>query len=118
MGYEVALRELAGRPEGRHTVLPWSLASLEKLPGDEGGVYALWCSPTGKCVYVGRTQRPLRTRLKEHWGLETSGKLACWIAAFGETLVLCYHRCNQEQARRIEARLILAWQPEANVRGK
>lgn len=118
MGYEDRLAELEGRQERKHTVLPWSLASIEMLPSSEGGVYAVWCAPTGKCVYVGRTDRNLRARVKEHWGLGTNRKLALWIAAFGKTLILCYHRCEPRQSRTIEKRLIRTWQPEANDAGK
>ena len=99
MGYEDSLRALRGRPEERHTVLPWSLAGIDMLPSAEGGVYALWCEPLEKCVYVGRTRRNLRTRVKEHWGLSTNRTLGRWITAFGDTLILCYHRCEDPKQR-------------------
>ena len=114
MGYEDQLAELEGRQEHKHTVLPWSLASIEMLPSNEGGVYAIWCAPTGKCVYVGYTDDSLRGRVKKHWGLRTNEKLARWIRVFGQSLILCYHRCGPGTSRTIERRLIRTWQPEAN----
>jgi len=114
VGYEDRLADLQGRQEGKHTVLPFSLSNIDLLPSVDGGVYAIWCKPTGKCIYVGHTARNLRQRLVEHWGLQTNKTLARWITVFGDYLILCYHRCNESQAKRIESRLIKTWQPEAN----
>lgn len=104
--------------QGLKGKLPWTLGSIDKLPGDEGGVYAVWYRPTGKCVYVGQTGRDLRRRLMEHWEGGTSPDLAGWISEFGEALDLCYRRSDPERAKRLEKRLIRKWQPEANKRGK
>ena len=102
----------------RSEKLSWSYPTIEGIPNNVYGVYAIWSKTDGKCIYVGHAkEQSIRQRLRQHWNGSHNVKLKSWIKAFGKHLELCYvaFACIEfERISQLEKRLIKAWKPETN----
>ena len=57
---------------------------IEEISLSCPGVYILWFNKI--CIYVGKTNRPIRKRLREHWSNCHNDVLKNWIRAQGRRL--------------------------------
>ena len=89
-------------------------AGIADIPGDAKGVYGFWYSKTGRCLYIGMTDRSIRTRLTEHWKDCDNPVLKDWLDGFPGLVEICYLQLTGN-AGRMEQKLIRKWHPEANV---
>lgn len=64
--------------------LPFNRVSIDRINLLCSGVYIFWF--TNMCLYVGKTDRSLKDRLREHWGLCHNDELKKWIKAYGPRL--------------------------------
>ena len=97
------------------TVMQWSYTAISHMPKSIYGVYAFWCRDIVKCIYVGQAkERPIQTRLSEHWRGSHNETLILWIKAFGNSLEIHYVSAERESIDALERNLIRALNPEAN----
>lgn len=95
-------------------------ANIQSIPETAvGGVYGFWHVPSGLCLYVGYTERPLKVRLMEYWRGTASHNpnLLTWLAGGANLVEICYLEVKGDKMRikRMEERLIRAWSPKTNV---
>ncbi|MDE2861028.1 MAG: GIY-YIG nuclease family protein [Chloroflexota bacterium] len=55
--------------------IPFQGATVNEVP-DNGGVYLFSNRETGEALYVGQSQKGIRSRLKDHWAGTDSSDLA------------------------------------------
>lgn len=92
------------------------LHNIDHIPSHIRGVYAFWCRPTGKCIYVGKTEKQtIKIRLMQHWLKSDNPNLKLWIQAFGKHLDICYLPVKDSKIDKMETRLIHVWHPEINI---
>jgi hypothetical protein len=70
--------------------LPFNRVTIDKVHLSCAGVYLFWHRKM--CIYVGKTDRSLRQRLREHWALCHNDQLRRWIKACGQQLEIQW-RC-------------------------
>lgn len=88
-------------------------ANIERAILGCPGVYVFW---RGKvCIYVGKTDRPLSLRLREHWAQCHNDELRAWIRAYGSELLFQWE-CVQDLTaiRKFEQRYIDSFRPLTN----
>ena len=74
---DIIVTELLGRPK-----IPFTSGTMCELP-DESGIYLFSHSETGVKLYVGMSDKGLRSRMEDHWGGAASSDLAQKIADAG-----------------------------------
>ncbi len=63
---------------------PFNYAMIEKVSLSCPGVYVFWFNKV--CIYVGKSDRPVKERLREHWTSCHNDELKKWIKALGSKL--------------------------------
>lgn len=91
---------------------------IESVPRDVVGLYSFWCLEPKKCIYVGKTRRPIRLRLQEHFGGSHNEKLNRWIRCFGRNLLVCWAEVHDHRLDTLEKLFIRKWRPLTNDRMK
>ena len=87
---------------------------IESVPRDVTGLYSFWCRVPRKCIYVGKTRRPIRHRLREHFGGSHNKKLNRWIRCFGNDLLVCWAEVPDGRLDTLEKLFIRKWRPLTN----
>ncbi len=94
-------------------------AEISQVPRGRTGVYALWLPASyadgWECIYVGKSEGRLRTRLREHLKRETNPELAHQLSLFRDIVrfSFAFTRGHQETLD-LETAVIQAWQPLTN----
>ena len=89
--------------------------ALLRAPRIEHAVYCFWSKAKASYVYVGKTDRPLPNRLREHWLDCHNAILRAWIRFAPEDLVVYYVSCPAGLTPKLERRLIRQLEPKANL---
>lgn len=97
---------------------PFDYNALLRAPRIEHAVYLFWSKSKACCVYVGKTKRPLRQRLREHWRHCENPVLHAWIHSASDDLTVCYVSCPASDVLKLERRLIRRLDPNANKEHK
>jgi hypothetical protein len=93
--------------------LPFNRTSIDKVRLLCPGVYVFWFGRV--CIYVGKTDRSIRERLREHWGVCHNDQLRRWIKAYGPKLYFQWQCINElEVSRTVEQMYIEKFGPLTN----
>ncbi len=93
---------------------PFDFNSLLRMPRVRHAVYAFWSKSKESHVYIGKTDRPLPQRLREHRRSSDNPTLRAWIKYAPEDLVVCYVVCPAALVLKLERRLIRRFDPDGN----
>lgn len=93
---------------------PFDYNSISRVPRIEHAVYLFWSMSRECFVYVGKTDRTLRQRLREHWRNCDNPTLRAWIRIEPDDLIVCYISCPAPLVLKLERRLIRRLDPNAN----
>ena len=88
--------------------------ALLRMPHVEHAVYFFWSKSKASHVYVGKTDRTLQQRLREHWRRSENPTLRVWIKHDPDDLVVCYAACPAALVLKLERRLIRRLDPTGN----
>lgn len=102
----------------RGDLFPLDFNELLRAPSVEHAVYSFWSRSKGGHVYVGKTDRTLRQRLREHWRGSSNPTLRAWIKYAPDDLVVCYVTCPAPLVPKLERRLIRRLDPSGNRQHK
>ena len=88
--------------------------ALLRVPPARNAIYVFWSVSKSKAVYVGKTDREVGTRLREHRRHSHNATLRSWITYASEDLMVCYVSTHEKLLLKLERRLIRHFDPEAN----
>ena len=88
--------------------------ALQRIPRVKHAVYSFWSKSKASHVYIGKTDRMLAQRLREHWRSSDNPTLRAWIKYAPEDLVVCYAVCPAPLVLKLERRLIRRLDPGGN----
>ena len=94
---------------------PFSFNSLQRAPRKSHVVYAFWSKSKCSHIYIGRTDRTLQERLREHRIDCHNDILRAWIWYSPDDLIVCYVSCSSTLTAKLERRLIRKLEPSANI---
>ncbi len=94
--------------------MPFNHNMLLRLPSVEHTVYLFWSTSKTRAVYVGKTDRPIRHRMREHWRDSSNPILKTWIDWAADDLLMCYMEVPWPDVVKVERRMIRALDPIAN----
>ena len=77
-------------------------------------IYVFWSVSKSKAVYVGKTDRAVGERLREHRRRSHNVTLRSWITYDPQDLMVCYVSVPAHLVLKVERRLIRHFAPEAN----
>ena len=92
--------------------------ALLRAPHIEHAVYAFWSKSKASHIYIGKTDRTLPQRLREHRRRSDNPTLRAWIKHAPEDLMVCYLACPARLVYRLERRLIRRLDPDGNRQHK
>ena len=95
-------------------VFSFDFNTLHRLPHVEHAVYSFWSKSKESHVYIGKTDRTLAQRLREHWRGSTNPTLRAWIKYAPSDLLVCYVACPATVVLKLERRLIRQFDPAGN----
>lgn len=93
---------------------PFDFNALHRAPRVQHAVYSFWSKSKDSHVYIGKTDRPLSQRLREHWRGSDNPTLRVWIEHESCDLVVCYVECPARLVLKLERRLIRRLDPDGN----
>lgn len=88
--------------------------TLLRLPHIKHVVYLFWSKSSARYVYVGKTERTLSERLREHRRNCENSILRSWLRYAPDDLIICYVACPAKLVFKLERRLIRQFDPDAN----
>ena len=88
--------------------------ALLRIPSIRHAVYVFWSVSKSKAVYIGKTNREVGQRLREHRRRSQNVTLRAWIACAPDDLMVCYASVPETLVLKLERRLIRRLDPEAN----
>ena len=94
---------------------PFGYTALSRAPGIEHAVYLFWSNARNRCVYVGKTDRTLPERLREHWLRSDNPTLRAWIHCDIDDLEVTYVSCPASVVIKLERRIIRCLDPIGNI---
>ena len=97
---------------------PFGYNAVLRAPQIEHAVYLFWSKSKTCFVYIGKTDRTLPQRLREHWLDCGNPMLRAWILFEPDDLVVCYVSCPAPLVLKLERRLIRRLDPNANKEHK
>lgn len=93
---------------------PFDYNTLSRLECVECAVYLFWSKSKASYVYIGKTDRTLKKRLREHFLDCKNPVLRAWIRCASDDLIFCYVACTAGTILKLERRLIRQFDPSAN----
>ena len=93
---------------------PFDFNTLLRLPRVEHVVYLFWSKSKASFVYIGKTDRGLSKRMREHRQKCDNPTLRAWIRHAPKDLIVCYVTCPACLVLKLERRLIRQFDPNAN----
>ena len=78
--------------------LKFNRANIDLMSLTCPGVYVFWFNRM--CVYVGKSDRPIRDRLREHWSSCHNADLRIWIRAYGTKLCFQWECVSEGESIR------------------
>lgn len=97
---------------------PFDFNAILRAPRIENAVYFFWSESKSSFVYIGKTDRTLTERLREHRRDCYNPVLRAWIRYAPEDLRVCYVICPASLVGKAERRLIRQLDPDANIEHK
>ena len=88
--------------------------ALLRIPSTRNAIYVFWSISKSKAVYIGKTDREVGARLREHRRRSHNAILRSWITYASEDLMVCYVCTHEKLVLKLEDRLIRHFAPEAN----
>ena len=98
----------------RGDAFPFDFNALLRVPRIEHAVYAFWSKSMESHVYIGKTDRTLPERLREHRRGSSNPTLRAWMRHAPTDLVVCYVACPAGLVLKLERRLIRRLDPDGN----
>lgn len=98
----------------RGGTFPFDFNALLRVPRVEHAIYSFWSKSKAGHVYVGKTDRVLPERLREHRRSSSNPTLRAWIKHAPDDLVVCYVTCPARLVLKLERRLIRRLDPGGN----
>ncbi|MYK61560.1 MAG: hypothetical protein F4034_06240 [Chloroflexi bacterium] len=93
---------------------PLDYNALLRAPRIEHAVYLFWSKSKACFVYIGKTDRTLPKRLRDHWLDCHNPTLRAWILYEPDDLIVCYIACPASVLPKLERRSIRRLDPIAN----
>ena len=95
---------------------PYTREEVRRLPSGRCGLYALWLpSDDPECLYVGKSETCIRTRLLGHLSSETNPDLRRELRLFRDRVKFSVaYTANIAETDALETEVIRAWQPLTN----
>ena len=103
-----------GRLVRKGEPFPFDFNALLRAPRVEHAVYSFWSKSKASHIYIGKTDRMLPQRLREHRRGSDNPTLRAWIKHAPEDLVVCYVACPKLLVPTLERRLIRRLDPDGN----
>ena len=99
----------------------FNYGNIHSLMENSIGVYGFWIlvysTKSWKCIYIGKTKKCLKTRLKQHYDLEEPAgvRLRQYKRAHGDAFYFCYYLVADQKVSAMEKALIRKWRPVGNT---